>query len=73
MDNSIVPDQNLYSVQTVIYSFVAGYAVSEVNILGFVLGCGFMLVFHHMPGDIKKLRDKLYNNIGGFVPFRTPI
>lgn len=67
MDNTINDvinnKQTLYSTQTVMYSFVAGYMVSQSNMLGFALGCGFMFALQHMPENIKKIKTDMYNKI----------
>ena len=62
-NNSIKDKHYLYSTQTVIYSFVAGYMVSQTNLLGFALGCGFMFALQYMPKDIKLLNSNVYNKI----------
>ena len=51
MDSATLNTQT--QTQTIIYSFTAGYMVSQLNILGFALGCGFMYV----------LRSNLYQTL----------
>jgi hypothetical protein len=46
--------------KTVICSFTVGYMVSQLNILGFALGCGFMFVLQCMPNNY--LWEKLQQN-----------
>ena len=53
----------LSQTQTILYSFTAGYMVSQLNILGFALGCGFMIVLNHIPRDMyKTLLEKVSQN-----------
>jgi hypothetical protein len=49
--------------KTIIYSFTAGYMVSQFNILGFAAGCGFMLALNFIPEDLKKFNVNVYNNV----------
>ena len=64
INNESINDKHyLHSTQTVIYSFVAGYMVSQTNLLGFALGCGFMFALQCMPKDIKILNSNIYNKI----------
>lgn len=64
INNDAINDKHcLHSTQTVIYSFVAGYMVSQTNLLGFALGCGFMFALQCMPKDIKLLNSNIYNKI----------
>uniref|UniRef100_A0A6C0HGC4 Uncharacterized protein n=1 Tax=viral metagenome TaxID=1070528 RepID=A0A6C0HGC4_9ZZZZ len=49
--------------KTILYSFTAGYMVSQLNILGFAMGCGFMMALHYIPEDIKKFNLDIYNNV----------
>lgn len=50
----------LSQTQTAIYSFTAGYMVSQLNLFGFVLGCGFMLALQYIPYNtiLDKLRQQ---------------
>lgn len=50
----------LSQTQTIIYSFTAGYMVSQLNILGFALGCGFMYAIRFIP---STLLEKVSQNI----------
>jgi len=63
MNDTIINKHHLHSTQTVIYSFLAGYMVSQTNMLGFALGCSCMLALQYMPEDIKKLKTTVYNKI----------
>ena len=63
LNDTIINKHHLHSTQTVIYSFLAGYMVSQTNMLGFALGCGCMLALQYMPEDIKKLKTTVYNKI----------
>jgi len=51
----------------ILYSFTAGYMVSELNILGFTLGCGFMFALQYVPLDVTKFNldtcTTLYKNL----------
>jgi len=49
--------------KTIIYSFTAGYMVSQFNILGFAAGCGLMLALNFIPDDIKKFNVGVYTNV----------
>jgi hypothetical protein len=49
--------------KTIIYSFTAGYMVSQFNILGFATGCGLMLALNFIPEDIKKFNVDVYTNV----------
>ena len=49
--------------KTIIYSFTAGYMVSQFNILGFAVGCGLMFALNFIPDDIKKFNVGVYNNV----------
>jgi hypothetical protein len=51
----------LSQTQTILYSFTAGYMVSQLNILGFALGCGFMYALNHIPHNIYQ--TLLENNL----------
>ena len=53
----------LSQTQTILYSFTAGYLVSQFNILGFALGCGFMYAMQCIPRDFKTtLLEKMAQN-----------
>jgi hypothetical protein len=58
----------LTQTQTAIYSFTAGYMVSQLNILGFALGCGFMYALNYIPNRLlenniwKTVLDKVSQN-----------
>ena len=54
---------NTSTAKTVLYSFTAGYMVSQFDILGFALGCGVMIALKYIPDDINKLKVDAYNNI----------
>jgi len=49
--------------KTIIYSFTAGYMVSQFNILGFAAGCGLMFALNFIPDDIKKFNVGVYTNV----------
>jgi len=49
--------------KTIIYSFTAGYMVSQFNILGFAAGCGLMLALNFIPEDVKKFNIGVYTNV----------
>ena len=53
--------------KTILYSFTAGYMVSQFNILGFAMGCGVMLALNFIPDDIKKFNIEVYNNVIAIV------
>ena len=57
--------------KTIIYSFTAGYMTSQLNILGFVLGCSLMLTINYIPADVKKYNSEIYNNISNFIVSKT--
>ena len=39
---------NTSTAKTVLYSFTAGYMVSQFDILGFALGCGVMMALKYI-------------------------
>jgi hypothetical protein len=47
-------EMDIRQTQTILYSFTAGYMVSQLNILGFALGCGFMFTLNYIPHSIKS-------------------
>ena len=53
----------LTQTQTAIYSFTAGYMVSQLNILGFALGCGFMYALNYIP---NRLTNNAWNRLDVF-------
>ena len=54
----------LTQTQTAIYSFTAGYMVSQLNILGFALGCGFMYAIQYIPRTLyQTFLEKVVQNI----------
>jgi hypothetical protein len=53
----------LTQTQTIIYSFTAGYMVSQLNILGFALGCGFMYALNYIP---NRLTNNAWNGLDMF-------
>ena len=54
---------NMPITKTIIYSFTAGYMVSQFNILGFAVGCGLMLALNFIPEDVKKFNIDVYTNV----------
>ena len=51
------------TTKTIVYSFTAGYMVSQFDILGFAMGCGLMIALNFIPEDIKKLNMDIFNNV----------
>jgi uncharacterized alpha/beta hydrolase family protein len=63
------------NTKTIIYSFTAGYMVSQFDILGFAMGCGVMLAFQFIPDDIKKLKLEIFTktfNLANHIMDKKP-
>ena len=62
MDSTTI--NTLSQTQTILYSFTAGYMVSQLNILGFALGCGFTYALQYIPNNFKDtFFDKMSQHI----------
>jgi len=51
------------TTKIILYSFTAGYMVSQFNILGFAAGCGFMMALNFIPEDIKNFNVGVFNTV----------
>ena len=67
---------NSQRTKTIIYSFTAGYMVSQFDILGFAVGCGVMLAFQLIPDDIKHFKAEIITKVislAGHVMDKKPV